>query len=84
MNYVEKFAPEFIPNLSTARSPMQMMGPVLKADFEDKGGKREDLIVVAVMPCSAKKSEAKRGEFLCGQQSRYRLCCNHGGIGAYD
>ena len=63
VNYVEKFAPEFIPNLSTARSPMQMMGPVLKADFEDKGGKREDLIVVAVMPCSAKKSEAKRGEF---------------------
>lgn len=63
VNYVEKFAPEFIPNLSTARSPMQMMGPVLKADFEDKGGKREDLVVVAVMPCSAKKSESKRREF---------------------
>lgn len=63
VNYVEKFAPEFIPNLSTARSPMQMMGPVIKADFVERGGKREDLVVVAVMPCSAKKSECKREEF---------------------
>lgn len=63
VSYVEKFAPEFIPNLSTARSPMQMLGPVLKADFVDKGGKREDLVVVAIMPCTAKKTEAKRPEF---------------------
>ena len=49
--------------MSTARSPMQMMGPILKADYEERGGKREDLVVVAIMPCSAKKSEAKRGEF---------------------
>ena len=63
VNYVEKYAPEFLPNLSTARSPMQMMGPVIKADFEQKGGKREDLVVVAVMPCSAKKYEATREEF---------------------
>lgn len=63
VDYVEKFVPEFIPNLSSARSPMQMMGPVLKADFEQRGGKREDLVVVAVMPCSAKKKEAKREEF---------------------
>ncbi len=63
VNYVEKYAPEFIPNLSSARSPMQMMGPVIKADFEQKGGKREDLVVVAIMPCSAKKYEATREEF---------------------
>ena len=63
VNYVEKYAPEFLPNLSTARSPMQMMGPVIKADFEQRGGKREDLVVVAVMPCSAKKYEATREEF---------------------
>ena len=63
VNYVEKYAPEFLPNLSTARSPMQMMGPVIKADFEQRGGKREDLVVVAVMPCSAKKYEATRKEF---------------------
>jgi len=63
VNYVEKFTPEFIPNLSTARSPMQMMGPVIKADFVEKGGKREDLVVVAIMPCSAKKGEVKREEF---------------------
>ena len=63
VNYVEKYAPEFLPNLSTARSPMQMMGPVIKADFEQKGGKREDLVVVAIMPCSAKKYEATREEF---------------------
>lgn len=63
VSYVEKFAPEFVPNLSSARSPMQMMGPVLKADFEQRGGKREDLIVVAIMPCSAKKMEAKLDKF---------------------
>ena len=63
VNYVEKFTPEFIPNLSTARSPMQMMGPVIKADYVERGGKREDLVVVAVMPCSAKKSECKGEEF---------------------
>lgn len=63
VNYVEKYAPEFLPNLSSARSPMQMMGPVIKADFEERGGKREDLVVVAVMPCSAKKYEATREEF---------------------
>lgn len=63
VNYVEKFVPEFIPNLSSARSPMQMMGPVLKADFEQRGGKREDLVVVAVMPCTAKKMEAKLDKF---------------------
>ena len=63
VNYVEKFTPEFIPNLSTARSPMQMMGPVIKADYVDRGGKREDLVVVAIMPCSAKKSECKREVF---------------------
>lgn len=63
VNYVEKYAPEFLPNLSSARSPMQMMGPVIKADFEQKGGKREDLVVVAIMPCSAKKYEATREEF---------------------
>ena len=63
VNYVEKFVPEFIPNLSSARSPMQMMGPVLKADFEQRGGKREDLVVVAIMPCTAKKMEAKLDKF---------------------
>ena len=63
VNYVEKYAPEFLPNMSSARSPMQMMGPVIKADFEQKGGKREDLVVVAIMPCSAKKYEATREEF---------------------
>ncbi|MBR4356059.1 MAG: [Elusimicrobiaceae bacterium] len=63
VNYVEKFTPEFIPNLSTARSPMQMMGPVIKADFVERGGKREDMVVVAIMPCSAKKGEIKREEF---------------------
>lgn len=63
VSYVEKFTPQFIPNLSSARSPMQMMGPVLKADFVDRGGKREDLVVVAVMPCTAKKMEAKLDKF---------------------
>ena len=49
---------------STAKSPQQMFGAIAKSYFADKiGVKREDMIVVSVMPCLAKKYECSRDEF---------------------
>ena len=49
---------------STAKSPQQMFGAIAKSYFADKiGVKREDLVVVSVMPCLAKKYECARDEF---------------------
>ena len=49
---------------STARSPQQMFGAIAKTYFADKlGVKRENLIVVSIMPCVAKKYECERDEF---------------------
>lgn len=49
---------------STARSPQQMFGSIAKSYFAEKlGKKREDLVVVSIMPCLAKKYECGRDEF---------------------
>jgi NADP-reducing hydrogenase subunit HndD len=49
---------------STARSPQQMFGSIAKTYFAQKlGKKREDLVVVSIMPCVAKKYECGRDEF---------------------
>jgi NADP-reducing hydrogenase subunit HndD len=49
---------------STARSPQQMFGSIAKTYFADKLGiKRDDLVVVSIMPCVAKKYECGRDEF---------------------
>lgn len=63
VRFCEKKHPEFIPNLSTCRSPMQMFGAVLRAWDDarpDEKGRR--LISVAIMPCTAKKDEILRPE----------------------
>lgn len=50
---------------STARSPQQMFGSIAKSYFAEKLGiKREDLVVVSIMPCVAKKYECGREEFM--------------------
>jgi NADH-quinone oxidoreductase subunit G/NADP-reducing hydrogenase subunit HndD len=61
---VEKFYPELIPNISTARSPQQMFGSVAKHYYTKKAGiAPEDLFVVSIMPCISKKFERTRPEF---------------------
>ncbi|PRW56960.1 ferredoxin [Chlorella sorokiniana] len=60
---VEKSYPELIPHLSTCKSPAQMMGAVVKRHFASLINKKpEDICLVSVMPCTAKKYEAERGE----------------------
>ena len=64
VNFLEKQFPEFKDIPSTARSPQQMFGAIAKTYFADKiGVKREDLVVVSIMPCLAKKYECQREEF---------------------
>lgn len=61
IKYAEEFAPEFIPNLSSCKSPQQMLGAVIKSWFAQQEGLRaEDIYSVSVMPCTAKKFEAQR------------------------
>jgi NADP-reducing hydrogenase subunit HndD len=63
VNYMEHFNPEMLENLSTCKSPQQMFGTLAKTYYAEKIGVRpEDMIVVSVMPCTAKKYEASRPE----------------------
>lgn len=64
VKFVETFYPEFIPNLSSCKSPILMQGSIIKNYFANLNGiDREDIISVAVTPCTAKKYEIKREEF---------------------
>ncbi len=61
VKYLEQAHPDMINHLSTAKSPMSMLSPVLKELIPTKlGVERKDLTVVALMPCTAKKFEASR------------------------
>lgn len=63
VKYLEHFYPEYIPNLSSAKSPQQMFGAILKTFYAKKAGiDPADIVSVAVMPCSAKKFECNRPE----------------------
>ncbi len=63
VRFAEQFYPQLLPHLSTCKSPQQMMGSVIKNYFaQSKGLKPDELFSVAVMPCVAKKYEAKRSE----------------------
>ena len=63
IKFVEEYYPEFIPNISTAKSPQGMMGSVIKSYFaEQMGIPREKIFHVSIMPCTAKKYEATRIE----------------------
>lgn len=60
IQFAEKRYPELLPNISTCRSPMQMLAGVAKE--QKKGGEKKH-VHVAIMPCTAKKFEAARPEF---------------------
>jgi len=63
IKFCETFYPDFIPNLSTCKSPQGMFGALIKTYYADKIGKApEDIFSVSVMPCTAKKFEAIRPE----------------------
>ena len=61
VKFCEHFFPEFIPNLSSCKSPQQMFGAVTKTYYAQKMGiDPKDIVCVSVMPCTAKKFEIGR------------------------
>ncbi len=63
INYLEYFYPELIPHLSTCKSPHMMQGAITKTYFAKSHDiPKEDIFVVSIMPCTAKKYEASRKE----------------------
>ena len=63
VNFVEKHHPELMENLSTAKSPQGMFGAVAKTYYAQQMGlDPQDIVSVSVMPCTAKKFEARRPE----------------------
>ena len=63
--YAETKHPELIPYISTCKSPMEMFGVVIKEYFKKKDiDEGKTTVSVAVMPCTAKKAEADRAEFI--------------------
>ncbi len=64
VKFFEHQFPEMMDIPSTARSPQQMFGAIAKTYFAEKiGVKRENMVVVSIMPCLAKKYECQREEF---------------------
>jgi NADP-reducing hydrogenase subunit HndD len=63
INYMEHYNPDMLSNLSTCKSPQQMFGALTKTYYAEKLDKKpEDIVVVSVMPCTAKKFECARPE----------------------
>jgi len=63
VKFVEHTFPEFLPNVSTCKSPQQMFGALAKTYYAEKRGLDPAKVVsVSIMPCTAKKYEADRPE----------------------
>ncbi len=63
VRYVEQFYPELIPNLSSTKSPQQMMGAIIKSYFANEAKiNHGNIYSVSIMPCLAKKNESQRVE----------------------
>lgn len=63
IKYVEQFYPDFMNNLSSCKSPQQMLGAIVKSYFADKNSiDKKNIFNVSIMPCTAKKFEATRPE----------------------
>jgi NADH-quinone oxidoreductase subunit G/NADP-reducing hydrogenase subunit HndD len=73
IKFVEEFYPDYIDNLSTCKSPQQMLGAVIKSYFaQQEGIDPKKIFSVSIMPCTAKKFEANRVEM------------SHGGVADVD
>lgn len=63
VNFIEQNYPDLLDHLSTAKSPMQMFGALVKTYYAEKSGiNPANIVSVAIMPCTAKKAEAVRPE----------------------
>ena len=63
IKFCETYYPDMIPNLSTCKSPQGMFGAVAKSYYAEKEGiDPKDIVMVSIMPCTAKKFEYQRPE----------------------
>lgn len=63
VNFIELMYPDLLDHLSTAKSPQQMFGTLVKTYYAEKAGiDPKDIVSVSIMPCTAKKAEAVRPE----------------------
>ena len=63
IRYCEQHHPDMVPHLSSCKSPQQMFGALVKSYYAEKEGiDPKDIVVVSIMPCTAKKYEVKREE----------------------
>ncbi len=61
IKYCEHYYPDMLDHLSTCKSPQQMSGAIIKTWYAEKMGiDPKDIVVVGIMPCTAKKFETKR------------------------
>ncbi|MBQ5967302.1 MAG: iron hydrogenase small subunit [Clostridiales bacterium] len=65
IRFCEFYYPEFIPNLSTCKSPHEMEGALIKSYYAKNNNlDPKDIVVVSVMPCTSKKTEAAREQLV--------------------
>ncbi|MBO7453424.1 MAG: iron hydrogenase small subunit [Clostridiales bacterium] len=65
IRFCEFYYPEFIPNLSTCKSPHEMEGALIKTYYAQNNNlDPKDIVVVSVMPCTSKKTEAAREQLV--------------------
>ena len=65
IRFCEFYYPEFIPNLSTCKSPHEMEGAIIKSYYAKANNiDPKDIVVVSVMPCTSKKTEAAREQLV--------------------
>ncbi|MBQ0011677.1 MAG: [FeFe] hydrogenase, group A [Clostridiales bacterium] len=65
IRFCEFYYPEFIPNLSTCKSPHEMEGAIIKSYYAKQNNiDPKDIVVVSVMPCTSKKTEAAREQLV--------------------
>lgn len=65
IRFAEFNYPEFLPNLSSCKSPHQMFGAILKSYYAEKANvDPKKMFVVSIMPCTSKKTEAARDEMV--------------------
>ncbi len=63
IKYCEHYHPDMIPNLSSCKSPQQMFGAIAKSYYAEKAGiDPKDIVMVSIMPCTAKKFEIGRDD----------------------
>ncbi len=70
-DWMEKYAPDFTENFSSAKSPQQMLSALAKSYWAEKNGVApKDIFMVSIMPCTSKKYEISRDEYMSasGQQ----------------